>query len=257
MYKPTEPIRCPKCGTIVKVDLYKILTPNPKCYEWTCPNCGEKGNTKHGDIITFENQIGGGTSGCVQKVDEPDPGVGVTINKADDNTRIEVIPAWSVCSTNTKCIICGERFGFDGEHRICPKCREAVVKLRGTEDSTANAMPTDKSTVTDPKSTACDIPVKPFLQQGWECPKCGAILAPNQSYCPFCSKKENDWITTVGTGTQPFYGEWTNRDNLTPPSGQYTNPYPSTTISLGDKPKVPNSCTVTYATPCDNIKAKL
>lgn len=43
MYKPTEPIRCPKCGTIVKVDLFKILTSNPKCYEWTCPNCGEKG----------------------------------------------------------------------------------------------------------------------------------------------------------------------------------------------------------------------
>ena len=118
-------------------------------------------------------------------------------------------------------------------------------------------MPTDKSTVTDPKSTACDIPGKPFLQQGWECPKCGAILAPHQSYCPFCSKKESDWITTVGTGTQPFYGEWTNRDNLTPPTGQYTNPNLGTAISSGDKPKVPNSCTITYATPCDNLKATL
>ena len=68
-----------------------------------------------------------------------------------------------------------------------------------------------------------------FIQQGWQCPKCGAILAPNQSYCPFCSKKESDWITTVGTETQPFY--WTQKNNLTQPSGQYTNPNQSITIS--------------------------
>lgn len=28
-----------------------------------------------------------------------------------------------------------------------------------------------------------------FIQQGWECPKCGAILAPHQNYCPFCSRE--------------------------------------------------------------------
>ena len=255
MYKPIAPIRCPKCGTTVNVNTSMILTSNPPCYEWTCPNCGEKGYTKQGDIITFENQNGRATSGYIRKVDEPDLGVGVTTTNAEDIETIDIRPA--IYSTNTKCIICGEEFKFDGEHRICPKCREAVVKLRGTADSTANTMPTDKSTVTDPKSTACDIPAPKWIQQGWQCPKCGAILAPHQSYCPFCSKKESDWITTVGTGTQPFYSEWTQKDNLTPPSGQYTNPNPSTTISLGDKPKVPNSCTITYATPCDNIKATL
>lgn len=256
MYKPVQPIRCPKCGTTVNVNTSMILTSNPPCYEWTCPNCGEKGYTKQGDIITFENQIGRATSGYIRKVDEPDPGVGVTDISANDLETIDIRPA--IYSTNTKCTICGEEFGFDGEHRICPKCREAIVKIREAVAGTANAMPADnKSTVTDPKSTACDIPAPQFIQQGWQCPKCGAILAPNQSYCPFCSKKENDWITTVGTGTQPFYGEWTNKDNLTPPSGQYTNPNPSTTISLGDKLKVPNSCTLTFATPCDNIKATL
>ena len=255
MYKPVQPIRCPKCGTTVNVNTSMILTSNPPCYEWTCPNCGEKGYTKQGDIITFENQIGHATSGYIRKVDEPDLGVGVTTTNAEDIETIDISPA--IYSTNTKCTICGEEFGFDGEHRICPKCREAIVKLRKTADSTANAMPTDKSTVTDPKSTACDIPAPKWIQQGWQCPKCGAILAPHQSFCPFCSKKENDWITTVGTGTQPFYGEWTNRDNLTPPSGQYTNPNPSTTISLGDKPKKPDSTTITYATPCDNLKATL
>ena len=255
MYKPVQPIRCPKCGTTVNVNTSMILTSNPPCYEWTCPNCGEKGYTKQGDIITFENQIGHATSGYIQKIDEADPGVGVTTTNADDIKTIDITPP--ISATNTSCIICGEVFGFDGENRICPKCRDAIIRLRKWGKSTANPTPVAKSTVTDPKSTACDIPAPKWIQQGWQCPKCGAILAPNQGYCPFCSKKENDWITTVGTGTQPFYGEWTNRDNLTPPSGQHTNPYPSTTISLGDKPKVPNSCTVTYATPCDNIKATL
>lgn len=266
MYKPIVPIRCPKCGTTVNVNTSMILTSNPPCYEWTCPNCGEKGYTKQGDIITFENQIGHATSGYIRKVDEPDPGVGVTTTNANDLETIDIRPA--IYSTNTKCTICGEEFGFDGEHRICPKCREAIVKLRGTADSTANAMPTDKSTanavpadnkstVTDPKSTACDIPAPKWIQQGWQCPKCGAILAPHQSFCPFCSKKESDWITTVGTGTQPFYSEWTQKDNLTPPSGQYTNPNPSTTISLGDKPKTPVSDNIIFTTHCDNIKATL
>lgn len=235
MYKPTEPIRCPKCNTIVKVDLSKILTSNPPCYEWTCPNCGEKGNTKHGDIISFENQIKRATLPYIQKVGEPDPGVAVTTTNADNNTRNDVIPAWSVYSIATKCTICGEEFKFDGEHRICPKCREATVKLRGAVEGVANITPVDKSTVTNPKSTACNIPAPKWIQQGWECPKCGAILAPHQSCCPFCSRKENDWITTTeGTGAQPFFAEWTNKGNLTPPSGQYTNPYINTTISSGD-----------------------
>ena len=242
MYKPVQPIRCPKCGTTVNVNTSMILTTNPPCYEWTCPNCGKKGYTKQGDIITFENQTIPATSGYIQKIGEPDPGVGVTTTNAKGITTIDITPP--IPATNTKCIICGEEFGFDGEHRICPKCREAIIKLRETADSTANTMPENKSAVTAHKTTECNIPAPKFIQQGWECPKCGAILAPHQSFCPFCSKKENDWITTVGTGTQPFYGEWTNRDNLTPPSRQYTNPNTNTSISLDDKPRVMDSCTL-------------
>lgn len=194
MYKPTEPIKCPKCGAIVKVTAIRF--PD---IEWECLMCGESGSIKQG-----------ATSGYIQKVSEPDPGVGVTTTNATG--------------------------GYN----------------------TINPTPVAKSTVTDLKSTACDIPAPKWIQQGWECPKCGAILAPHQSYCPFCSKKESDWITTVGTGTQPFYSEWTQKDNLTPPSAvQYINPNPSTAISLGDKLKVTDSCTHTSATPCNNIKATL
>lgn len=256
MYKPTEPIRCPKCGAIVKVDLSKILTSNPPCYEWTCPNCGEKGNTKHGDIITFENQIGHetyqtkrATLPYIQKVDEPDPGVGATTTNAtgDGYNTINAVP--SICSPMTECEICGEEFKFDSKSYICPKCREAIVKLRGRGESTANPTPVAKSTATDSKSTACDIPAPKFIQQGWQCPKCGAVLAPNQSYCPFCSPSEYGRTNWLG----PTCGEWTN----TPPSGQYTNPNPSTTISLGDKPKTPVSDNIIFTTQCDNLKTTL
>lgn len=245
MYKPVQPIRCPKCGTTVNVNTSMILTSNPPCYEWTCPNCGKKGYTKQGDIITFENQTGRATSGYIQKVDEPDLGVGVTTTNAtgDSHNTINAVP--SICSPMTECEICGEEFKFDSRSYICPKCREAIVKLRGTADSTANAMPANKSTVTDPKSTACDIPGKPFLQQGWECPKCGAVLAPNQSYCPFCSPSEygrSNWVVTTPVSI---------------PLEQYTNPNINTAISLGDKLKTMDSCTHTSATPCNNLKATL
>lgn len=241
MYKPVAPISCPKCGTTVNVNTSMILTSNPPCYEWICPNCGEKGYTKQGDIITFENQTKRATLPYIQKVDEPDLSVGVTTTNADDIKTIDITPA--IYSTNTKCIICGEEFGFDGEHRICPKCREAIIKLRGTAESTANPTPVAKSTITDPKSTACNIPAPQFIQQGWQCPKCGAVLAPNQSYCPFCSPSEYGRTNWLG----PTCGEWTN----TPSSRQYTNPNPSTTISLGDKPKKSDSTTVTFGTPCN------
>lgn len=216
MYKLAKPIRCPNCGEIVQVDTSMILKSYPPQYKWECPKCGRTGTVgSKDDIITFENQTKRATLPYIQKVDEPDPGVGVTITNADENTRIDVIPA--IYSTNMRCIICGEEFGFDGAHRICPKCREAIVKLRGTADSTANAMPANKSTETAHKTTECNIPAPQFIQQGWQCPKCGAVLAPNQHYCPFCSPSEYGRTNWLGTNT--------------PTSGQYTNPNPSTTIS--------------------------
>lgn len=247
MYKLAKPIRCPNCGEIVQVDTSMILTSYPPQYKWECPKCGRTGTVgSKDDIITFENQTPIRTLPYIQKVGEPDPGVGVTTTNATDDgyNTINAVP--SICSPMTECEICGEEFKFDSKSYICPKCREAVVKLRGTVDSTANAMPADnKSTVTDPKSTACDIPAPKFIQQGWQCPKCGAVLAPNQSYCPFCSPSEygrSNWVVTTPVRV---------------PLEQYTNPNPGTAISLGDKLKVTDSCTNTSASPCSNIKAIL
>lgn len=38
-----------------------------------------------------------------------------------------------------------------------------------------------------------------FYKKGWVCPKCGAVMSPNQPYCMFCQPKANDvQITTTG-----------------------------------------------------------
>lgn len=240
MYKLTEPIKCPKCGAIVKVTAIRF--PD---IEWECLMCGESGSIKQG-----------ATSGYIQKVSEADPGVGVTTTNAMGDGTITINAVPSIYSPMTECEICGEEFKFDSRSYICPKCREAVVKLRKTADSTANTMPennkstanaipTNKSTETAHKTTECNIPAPQFIQQGWECPKCGAVLAPNQSYCPFCSPSEygrSNWVVTTPVRV---------------PLEQYTNPNPSTTISLGDKLKVPNSDSTTSASHCNNIKAML
>ena len=40
---------------------------------------------------------------------------------------------------------------------------------------------------------------EPFYKQGWVCPKCGAIMAPHQSYCLFCQPQSKDiQVTTTG-----------------------------------------------------------
>lgn len=131
MYKLAKPIRCPNCGEIVQVDTSMILTSYPPQYKWECPRCGRTGTVgSKDDIITFENQTTPATSGYIQKVGEPDLGVGVTTTNAtgDGYNTINAVP--SIYSPMTECEICGEEFKFDSRSYICPKCREAVVKIR-------------------------------------------------------------------------------------------------------------------------------
>ena len=68
-----EPIKCPKCGAIVKVTAIRF--PD---IEWKCLMCGESGSIKQG-----------ATSVYIQKVDEPDLGIGVTTTNAEGITTID------------------------------------------------------------------------------------------------------------------------------------------------------------------------
>ena len=42
-----------------------------------------------------------------------------------------------------------------------------------------------------------------WIQQGWQCPICKKVMAPNQSYCVFCASQDNK--TYVSTGTDYDY----------------------------------------------------
>lgn len=35
-----------------------------------------------------------------------------------------------------------------------------------------------------------------FARQGWECPKCGAVLSPDTAFCPFCTPVINNTVWT-------------------------------------------------------------
>lgn len=87
----------------------------------------------------------------------------------------------------------------------CPKCGETgyiskgdVVSFGGEVSILTSDGIIKAENIEAPQS--CDIPAPKWVQQGWECPKCGAILAPHQNCCPFCSPSKYGRTNTIGTG---------------------------------------------------------
>lgn len=45
---------------------------------------------------------------------------------------------------------------------------------------------------------------EPSYKQGWVCPKCGGVMAPNQPYCLFCQSNNIKDIQVTYAGIMPL-----------------------------------------------------
>lgn len=55
-----------------------------------------------------------------------------------------------------------------------------------------------------------------WMQQGWECPKCGAVMAPHVDCCVNC--RGNKGGGTATTNPQAIKVDWTGTDPMAKPS---------------------------------------
>ena len=56
-----------------------------------------------------------------------------------------------------------------------------------------------------------------WLQQGWECPKCGAVMSPHTNCCVNCRGNKGGYITTTTDPTK-IDVDWTKQQASTAPS---------------------------------------
>ena len=230
----SKPLLCKHCGYRFDED------EEPKDRQFTCPDC--KGH----DVILIDRY----TNNIYEVVCKscgklliltPDR----THEEKEDNTMKCQRCGKEMRNTIGGCYTCDEcGFGINdlvyrGGRGMCvnglqteslttPYTNDVITSVNGivkerTESTTLGPYdtPSNIGTVTIPRSTdKATIPDwsnHGWVQQGWQCPKCGAILSPNTPFCPFCSRQTITPTVTCGT------------------SGEYINPNVSTSISKDDK----------------------
>ena len=140
-----------------------------------------------------------------------------------------------------KCVICGKEMkNIMGGNYVCDSCGLAINDLvcRGCQTATSNNIPDASISINhatrvsagDIKPIIGDYPVSGFYQQGWVCPKCGAVLSPSTIFCPFCTHGSNK--STATSDRIPYDIDYTHRDSTTAAgSGQYGSPTVNKSIS--------------------------
>ena len=65
-----------------------------------------------------------------------------------------------------------------------------------------------------------------WMQQGWECPKCGAVMSPHTDCCVNCRGNTNIFVTGTTTGNPPPTADVPPHNNITTStSGPLDPPY--------------------------------
>lgn len=57
-----------------------------------------------------------------------------------------------------------------------------------------------------------------WMQQGWECPKCGAVMAPHMNCCINCRGNKGGGTATTIADPMTAKTNWVGTDPLTDPS---------------------------------------
>lgn len=90
-----------------------------------------------------------------------------------------------------KCIDCGKRATSGDNFELYDGCCEKCYRRRVKNIRKAMWSP-------------IFVPVSQY-ERGWVCPKCGAVMSPEQRYCLNCSPIVEKTIITCGTdGSQDF-----------------------------------------------------
>ena len=137
-----------------------------------------------------------------------------------------------------KCARCGKEMrNTIGGNYHCDNCGFAVNDLVYREYITATPSNIPNPSIVDNNIANPNIGDNHnyhfWGSQGWICPKCGAVLSPSTTFCPFCAPGNNN--TTVTTDKTTYTVDWVHHDSITETnSGQYVNPNTNTTTSKGE-----------------------